>query len=53
VSAFAQIAAVAFGPLRTLLGTEPLTGTQLALCAAVAVLPAAGWWIVKNVRWQQ
>jgi hypothetical protein len=30
---------VALGPLRVLLGTQPLTLTQLGVCALVAVLP--------------
>ncbi|MEV4413101.1 cation-translocating P-type ATPase [Catellatospora sp. NPDC049609] len=46
LSALAQIAAVAVPALRALLGTAPLTTTQLAVCAAAALLPgavAAGW----------
>ncbi|MDG4770156.1 cation-transporting P-type ATPase [Solwaraspora sp. WMMD792] len=35
-----QLAGVYLGPLRTLLGTEPLALTELAACAAVAALPA-------------
>jgi hypothetical protein len=30
------------GPLRVLLGTQPLTLTQLGVCLLVAALPAAG-----------
>ncbi|BCJ75212.1 ATPase [Catellatospora sp. IY07-71] len=41
LSATAQLAAVAVPGLRTLLGTQPLNGSQLAFCAAVAVLPGA------------
>jgi len=35
-----QLAGVYLGPLRALLGTEPLALTELAACAAVAALPA-------------
>jgi Ca2+-transporting ATPase len=41
LSAVLQIAAVAWAPLRTLLGTQPLTASQLAACAAVAAVPGA------------
>ncbi|MEU8006062.1 cation-translocating P-type ATPase [Catellatospora sp. NPDC049111] len=52
VSAVAQLAAVMLPGLRTLLGTEPLTGTQLAVCAAGALLPglAAGLWRIFGPR---
>jgi len=43
LSAILQIAAVALPPLRILLGTRPLTVTQLALCLLVAAVPAAGY----------
>ncbi len=49
LSGLAQVAAVAVGPLRTLLGTQPLTLTQLAVCAMVALLPGAGLWAWR--RW--
>jgi len=42
LSALAQVAAVAFGPLRALLGTQPLTMAQLGVCLLVSALPAAG-----------
>ncbi|GAA1626736.1 cation-translocating P-type ATPase [Catellatospora bangladeshensis] len=41
LSAAAQLAAVAVPGLRTLLGTQPLSGSQLVFCAVVAVLPGA------------
>jgi Ca2+-transporting ATPase len=40
LSAIAQIAAVTFEPLRLLLRTEPLSPTELAICATVAAIPA-------------
>lgn len=39
LSALAQLAAVAIPALRALLGTAPLNATQLAFCAAAALLP--------------
>ncbi len=42
LSGLAQVAAVAFEPLRVLLGTQPLTLTQLGVCLLVVALPAAG-----------
>jgi Ca2+-transporting ATPase len=36
-----QLAGVLAGPLRTLLGTEPLTAVTILACCAVAVLPGA------------
>jgi len=39
VSGVLQIAGVLLPPLQTLLGTEPLTATELAACAVVAALP--------------
>ncbi len=52
LSAVAQLAAIMLPGLRTLLGTEPLTGTQLAVCAAGALLPglAAGLWRMSGPR---
>jgi Ca2+-transporting ATPase len=49
LSALLQVAGVLVPPLRELLGTDPLTVTQLAACAAVSVLPGLGlllsrWW---------
>ncbi|MEV0646412.1 cation-transporting P-type ATPase [Phytomonospora sp. NPDC050363] len=52
LSAVAQIAAVTVPPLRTLLGTEPLSATQLAFCAAVAIIPALILWITRKVKGQ-
>ncbi|WP_020524818.1 cation-translocating P-type ATPase [Catelliglobosispora koreensis] len=49
-SAAAQIAAVLIGPLRDLLGTEPLSWAQLGFCAVAALLPAAGLWLWKHWR---
>ncbi len=51
ISAVAQWAAVAFGPLRTLLGTESLSMAQVAVCAAVAVVPALALGISRKMRW--
>lgn len=53
LSAAAQVAAVLFTPLRSLLLTEPLTITQLAVCAGVALLPAAGLWLYNRLRWRR
>jgi Ca2+-transporting ATPase len=39
LSAVLQVAGVAFGPLRTLLGTEPLTLAQFALGALASAVP--------------
>jgi Ca2+-transporting ATPase len=50
VSALAQLAAVAVGPLRALLGTQPLSAQQLAVCLGVAVVPAVALWIWRKVR---
>ncbi|MBV1850481.1 cation-translocating P-type ATPase [Catellatospora tritici] len=51
LSALAQLAAVAVPALRTLLGTAALDPTQLAVCAAAALLPgtlAAIWQTVHR-----
>ncbi|GIH07889.1 hypothetical protein Rhe02_59560 [Rhizocola hellebori] len=45
------LAAAVVTTLRTLLGTEPLSASQVAVCAAVAVVPALVLWIWRNVRW--
>ncbi|MCP2329362.1 Ca2+-transporting ATPase [Hamadaea flava] len=50
ISALAQIGGVLAEPLRVLLRTEPLTGTQLLLCAAVAALPGLLLWAVNRRR---
>lgn len=50
LSAVAQIAAVGWAPLRTLLGTESLSLLQLTVCAAVAILPGLGLWLWKKGR---
>ncbi len=41
ISAFLQIIAVYWGPLRDLLGTDPLSAAQLVSCAVVACVPGA------------
>ena len=48
LSAPQQVARVAVGPLRRLLGTEPLSVVQLGACAVVAVLPALA---LTTTRW--
>ncbi len=48
VSGTLQVAAVYLPPLRTLLGTVPLSPTDLAICAAAAVLPGLA---VRTERW--
>ncbi|GLZ78086.1 ATPase [Actinorhabdospora filicis] len=50
LSAGAQIAAVTWGPLRTLMGAEPLTAGRLAVCAALAAGPALAVLIYRKVR---
>ncbi|MEU8075284.1 cation-translocating P-type ATPase [Catellatospora citrea] len=50
VSAVAQVAAVAVPLLRTLLGTAPLTGAQLATCAGAALVPALLLWLWRTIR---
>ncbi|GAA1833798.1 cation-translocating P-type ATPase [Luedemannella flava] len=50
LSAFLQVAAVAFGPLRTLLGTEPLSVAQLAGCLVVSLLPGLAVAAVTALR---
>jgi Ca2+-transporting ATPase len=49
VSTVLQIAGVAWAPLRVLLGTQPLTITELAGCAAIATLPGAGLAVTRGV----
>ncbi|NUT34349.1 MAG: cation-transporting P-type ATPase [Hamadaea sp.] len=49
-SAVAQVAAVLLEPLRALLRTEPLTGTQLAVCTAVAAGPGLALWLWRTLR---
>jgi len=53
LSALAQIAAVVIGPLRALLGTQPLTLMQLGVCALAALLPGGGLWLWKRWRWRK
>ena len=48
VSAVAQVAAVLIEPLRALLRTEPLTLTQLLLCAAAAAVPGLALWLTRR-----
>jgi Ca2+-transporting ATPase len=50
LSGVLQIAGVLVGPLQTLLGTEPLTATELLACAAVAVLPGAALRLLRHGR---
>jgi Ca2+-transporting ATPase len=50
VSAVLQIAAVAWAPLRSLLGTEALSIAQLATCLAVATVPGMLLAIGSKVR---
>jgi Ca2+-transporting ATPase len=50
LSGIAQIAAVTFEPLRLLLRTEPLTVTQLAICAVAAVIPGAALTVIQKGR---
>jgi Ca2+-transporting ATPase len=50
LSAVLQVAAVTWAPLRELLNTQPLTLTQLAACAAVAVIPGAVLVITRRLR---
>lgn len=46
-SAVAQIAAVLVEPLRLLLRTDALTGMQLLICAAAAVVPGLVLWLFR------
>jgi Ca2+-transporting ATPase len=48
VSGLLQVAGVLAAPLRALLGTEPLTVTELLACAVVAVIPGAALRIVRR-----
>jgi Ca2+-transporting ATPase len=50
LSAIAQLAAVEVPALRTLLGTQPLTGAQLLFCAVVALLPATAFGLWRLAR---
>lgn len=52
LSAVAQIGAVMVEPLRLLLRTEPLTLTQLAVCAAVALVPGTTLAVIQKVRFR-
>ncbi|MGC9671541.1 hypothetical protein ACNTMW_33985 [Planosporangium sp. 12N6] len=40
---------MAWAPLRALLGTQPLTLTELAACAVVATLPGGGLVVTRIV----
>ncbi len=50
VSAAKQLARVLVPPLRTLLGTQPLTLIDLAACAAVAALPGLALALAGRLR---
>lgn len=43
-----QVAGVAFGPLRTLLGTESLTLAQFALGALASAVPGILVWLSRR-----
>ncbi|MBM2616367.1 cation-transporting P-type ATPase [Actinoplanes sp. LDG1-06] len=45
-SGLLQVAGVLLPPLQTLLGTEPLTGAELAVCAVVATIPGVALRVV-------
>ncbi|MGE5829450.1 MAG: cation-translocating P-type ATPase, partial [Micromonosporaceae bacterium] len=49
VSAALQIGGVAAAPLRSLLGTVPLSAAQLGVCLAAAALPGAGLALVRRI----
>ncbi|WP_405110718.1 HAD-IC family P-type ATPase [Micromonospora sp. NBC_01405] len=49
-SALLQVGGVLVEPLRTLLGTDPLGATELAACAAVAVLPGLALRLLRPRR---
>jgi Ca2+-transporting ATPase len=48
LSGVLQVTGVLYGPLQTLLGTEPLGVSELLACAAVAVLPGAALRVVSR-----
>jgi len=48
LSAVLQIAGVLFPPLRALLGTQALTGVDLAACVAIAAVPAAALLLTRR-----
>jgi Ca2+-transporting ATPase len=50
LSGIAQIAAVTFEPLRLLLRTEPLSLTELAICATAAAIPGIVLALVQRRR---
>ncbi|MEH1016884.1 cation-transporting P-type ATPase [Micromonospora sp. CPCC 206060] len=50
LSAVLQVAGVLLAPLRQLLGTESLTGTELLACAVVSVLPALVLVLLRKLR---
>ncbi|WP_320067895.1 cation-transporting P-type ATPase [Micromonospora sp. RTGN7] len=50
VSALLQVGGVLVEPLRALLGTDPLGASELAACAAVAVLPALALRLLRPRR---
>jgi Ca2+-transporting ATPase len=49
VSGLLQIGGVLLPPLRTLLGTEPLTGVELMACAVVGTVPGLALHVVQRV----
>jgi len=53
LSALLLIAGVALPPLRTLLGTDPLTLAQLGICAMIAVIPALVYRAWRRWRWER
>ncbi|HET6213855.1 MAG TPA: cation transporting ATPase C-terminal domain-containing protein, partial [Micromonosporaceae bacterium] len=48
LSAVLQVAGVLVAPLRTLLGTEPLTILELTACTAIATLPGLGLRLLRR-----
>jgi P-type Ca2+ transporter type 2C len=48
LSAVLQVAGVLAAPLRTLLGTDPLTAPQLLACATVAAVPGLALWVIRR-----
>ncbi|GIF23351.1 Ca2+-transporting ATPase [Actinoplanes tereljensis] len=50
LSGVLQVGGVLLEPLRTLLGTEPLTGIELIGCALIAVLPGAALRLLRHGR---
>jgi Ca2+-transporting ATPase len=49
-SAVLQVAGVALEPLRSLLGTAPLSATQLGVCLAAAVVPGGLLVLLRRMR---